>query len=90
MFASFNRFELQMTMAEAKGASHQGQCDEDVAALLATSKIRRQFAKIDPNAIRAELADYGAWDDEQLGDDAKNQLRILWIAAGNIVEEQKA
>lgn len=87
MYAIFNRFEIKMTLAQAKGASHQGRCDEDVAALLAEPSIKRQLAKIPAASITAELKEYGAWDDEELADVAANQARIVWIAAGNIVEE---
>lgn len=87
MFASFNRFELQMTMAQAESASHQGRCDDDVAALLECRKIVRQLDKIGPDKIRSELKEYGAWDAEELADDAANRARIVWIAAGNIREE---
>jgi len=68
--------------------SHSGPCDDDVDAHLFLPKFRRQFRKIDPEDIRAELKEYGygAWDAEELADDAKNQARILWIAAGDINE----
>lgn len=89
MFAPFNRFELEMTLAQANGASHQGDCDEDVAALLRHPKIARQLRKIGPDKIREELAEYGAWDDEELADDEANKARIVWIAAGDIVEESQ-
>jgi hypothetical protein len=88
MFATFNRFELKMTLEQAQGASHQGACDDDVAALLKVASIKRQLAKIPAASIAAELKEYGAWDDAELADVAANQARIVWIAAGNIVEEQ--
>lgn len=90
MFAHFNRFELQMTMAQAESASHPGQCDDDVSRLLAVPKIRRQLDKIGPDKIRDELREYGAWDDAELADDDANRERIVWIAAGDIVEESRA
>ena len=87
MYATFERFEIKMTLAQAEGASHQGQCDDDVAALLAEPSIKRQLAKIPSASIAAELKGYGAWDDEELADVAANQARIVWLAAGDIVEE---
>lgn len=87
MFASFNRFELQMTKAQAKSASQPGKdASEDVAELLKGKRITRQLDKIGPEKIRAELAEYGAWDDEELKDDMANWGRIVWIAAGDIAE----
>jgi hypothetical protein len=86
MIALFERFDIRLTKDQAHSASHGGQCDADVEILLAVPSVRRQFAKIAPDSIRAELREYGAWDNMELADDAVNQRRILWIAAGNIVE----
>jgi len=86
MWAHFNRFSIQMTLKQAKSASHQGRCDEDVEELLKDKKFRNQFKKIDPVSISAELEEYGAWDEEELKDVEANLQRITWIAAGDIVE----
>ena len=86
---SSGRIELKMTKAQAESASHQGQCDDDVKALSEVPAIRRQLAKIDPALLRAELRDYG-WDDAELADHAQNLRRLLWIAAGDIVEESRS
>jgi translation initiation factor 1 (eIF-1/SUI1) len=55
MYAQFNRFEIKMTLEQAKSVSHQGRCDEDVTELLKDKKFRRQFNKIDSESIAAEL-----------------------------------
>lgn len=89
MIAYFNRLQLSMTLRQAQSASHAGRCDEDVAALVRHPVIRRQLDKIDPAAIAAELKEWGAWDAEELADHAANRARIVWIAAGNIVEDWK-
>jgi hypothetical protein len=87
MLASFNRFEIKMTKEQARSASHQGRCDDDVVALVKTPAIRRQLDMIGPEKIAAELAEYGAWDAEELADEEQNDCRIIWIAAGDIREE---
>jgi len=87
MIASFNSFEIEMTKAQAESCSHPGPCDSDVLALSNMPKIKRQIKKIDPSKIAAELKEYGTWDEEELKDTDQNVLRILWIAAGNIVDE---
>lgn len=84
--SSSGRIEIQMTKAQAASASHQGQCDDDVMALSRNLKIARQLAKIDPETLRRELYEYGAWDDDELSDHDQNLQRILWIAAGDIVD----
>lgn len=84
---SSGRIEIKMTLEQARGASHQGQCDNDVKALSEVPAIARQLRKIDPALLSVELREYGAWDDAELADHAQNLQRILWIAAGDIVEE---
>lgn len=85
-YASFNRFEIEMTEEQARGASHAGRCDDDVEALVKVPDIVKQLAAIGKDAIRAELLEYGAWDAAELSDDEANARRIVWIAAGNIRE----
>lgn len=88
MFALFTRFCLSMTLKDAESVSHQGRCDEDIKAFLHTGKMDRQLKKIPPDEIRDELKEYGAWDKYDLSDDDANSERIVWIAAGNIIEER--
>lgn len=84
MYATFNRFAIQMTKQQALSASHPGACDEDVKHLLTLSPIWRQLEKIPAEMIMAELKEYGAWDDIELLDIEQNKARIIWIAACNI------
>lgn len=88
MYASFNRFEIAMTKKQAISASHPGPCDLDVQALLSVPDIKRQLAKISDSDLADELRDYGAWDEKELLIRADNEERIVWIAAGNIVEDK--
>lgn len=92
MFATFNRCEIQMTLAQARSVSGQGQQIDNVHVLLQAPNIVRQFKRIGcwaptPDTIRAELKEYGTWDDTQLADDDANRERIVWIAGCNIAEE---
>jgi hypothetical protein len=83
--AYFNRFSLDLPDEAVADCSHSGACDEDVKFW--QSRIPRP-AEITPEKLAAELKEYGAWDDEELADDAVNWNRIVWLAAGNIKEEQ--
>lgn len=87
MWASFERFEIKMTLKQAESCSHAGECLPDVEVLMQDPKIRRQRKKIDPDLIRQELREHGAWEDEELEDDDMNWTGILWIGANNITEE---
>lgn len=80
--------ELNITLNEALTGAHSGQCDNDIAYLRTVPRIRRQLAKINPELLRKELKEYGAWDDEELADHDANLSRILWIACGDIVESK--
>jgi hypothetical protein len=77
---------IEMTWDDAQGASHQGECDEDVAALLEQSEISAQFDAMNADDIRAGLKEYGAWNETELADDHANRLRALWSAACDIRE----
>ena len=86
MLAIFNQFVIEMTMAEAESCTHAGRCDEDVAALVAKPKIQRQLKKIKPEDIKAELG-WAGYMRSELKDAKANCDRIVWLAAGQIVDE---
>ena len=77
--------EVKMTLEQAQSASHQGDCAEDVKAL-----VRKLDLALDPDAVRAALGPYGAWDDVALADDRENMQRLIWIAACDLNEEYGA
>jgi hypothetical protein len=90
MYAYFEHgFSLQLTRDQAESTFHQGDCLNEVRELLKNKNIERQLNKIDPEDIRRELKSTGGWESEELTDNEANRERILWIAAGNIVEEIK-
>lgn len=68
--------------------SHSGDCTEDVQRCMELPEVKAELSEIDPDQLRKELREYGAWDDQQLSSHGDNLERILWIAAGNIQEEQ--
>lgn len=85
--SSSGRVELCMTADQARGASHQGRCDDDVAELANVPSIAKQLSQIDPILLAAELKEYGAWEAHELADHSQNLQRILWLASGDIREE---
>ena len=85
--SSDGRLELQLTLAQARSASHQGQCDEDVRALSRQPDIAAQLAVFKPEDVRRYMAEYGAWDAAELADHERNLQRLLWCAAGDIVDD---
>jgi hypothetical protein len=81
-FAGFNRFEITLPGQAVIDCSRSGPVDDAVAYW-----APRIPNEVDPAAIRAELTEYGTWDDIELSDDAENWARLVWIAAGNISED---
>ena len=84
---SSGRIELQLSMKDAETGSHQGQCDDDVRFLSKLPYIAKQLSAIDPELLRRELKEYGAWDADELADHEQNLQRILWLACCDIREE---
>lgn len=88
MFASFNRFELNLPLAIVVACSQPGQnASSDVEQALRNIKLLHQLDQMDMEDIREELAEYGAWDEEQLADDEENLRRLVWVAAGQLRDE---
>ena len=87
MYALMDDFEIEMTKNQALSASHPGDCEDEVQELLLDRKIVRQLDKIGPDKIRAYLLSTGGWEEDELTDDARNRVRIVWLAACDIVDE---
>lgn len=90
LWAYMGSLTLAMTLSQAESASHHGQCDNDVAALVRSAEIDAQLAAMDPAEIARELKEYGAWDDEELADHVQNLHRFVWLAAEQIRDASRA
>lgn len=80
-------FSLTMTLEQAKCASHPGNCDDDVAHIASLPKLLRQRRAIGDDNIRAVVSDASDWDTT---DADENWQRLVWMAAGDIVEAARA
>jgi hypothetical protein len=80
---------VEMTLEQAAGAAHQGQCDEDVAALARVPEIAAQLDGFAPEDLAESLREYGAWDAAELADHDANKHRALWMAAWDIIEVER-
>jgi hypothetical protein len=45
------------------------------------------WGDVDPRDVARDLAEYGAWDEEDLKDEDLNRERFLWTAACSVAEE---
>jgi hypothetical protein len=77
---------LSLTLRQAQGASHMGQCDADVAALCDDPVVAEQTRAWAGTRVYEALRDYG-YEPEELDDHAANVARLVWIAAGDIADE---
>ena len=80
---------LNITKKLAAIGFHSGDCSDDIKRISELPEIKRQLKKINPEQLKKELYDYGAWDDNELNDHEENLQRILWIACGDIVDGKK-
>ena len=76
--------EFQMTGEQAQSVSHQGSCDKDCEVL--KNELKLELDKINPDDIKKELDELGAWNDEELSDHEQNLIRLVWIAGCDIAE----
>ena len=83
--AYFDRFTVEMPFEAVGDCSHQGDCQPEVRDWLP----RLDLSNVKPDDLRAELAEYGAWEEDELQEHQTNLERIIWIAAGNIREEMR-
>jgi hypothetical protein len=85
--SSSGLIEIDIPLDQAQAATHPGPCDTDVFILSQVPAIREQLETIDPATLANELEGYGAWSTEELGNHEQNLQRVLWIACGDITEE---
>jgi hypothetical protein len=88
-FAAYFNYIGSIELPEdvVRNCSHSGLCDDDVDACLLLPEIKAELAEINPDQLRKELREHGAWNETELQDHAENLKRILWIAACNISDE---
>ncbi len=82
------RIELNLSMDIASKGYHSGACDLDIAELRSLSHIDNQLKAISPELLISELKEYGAWGNEELANHEDNLDRLLWLACGDIVDQQ--
>lgn len=88
-WATFNRFELRLPGQSVIDCSHSGSRAADVAHWAPQVAEGMKYVGLNlptPDSIRAELKEYGAWDADELADDAANWQRIVWLAAVGIAD----
>ena len=85
---SSGRLKLQLSGDQTARGYHSGPCDLDIQALVQDPDISRQLLAFDPAVVAAALKEYGAWDSQELANHTDNLERLLWIACGDLVDQQ--
>lgn len=88
---SSGRVELKLHIDDARIGYHPGQCDDDVMFLMRNRKyISRQLVDVNIDHARQYLTqDVGIEDVPSKGDD-EVLMYIVWIACGDVIEEQRS
>lgn len=85
--ATFSYFEIELPTQAVLDCSAPGNRDKQVKEW--AQRIIRP-ATITDAMIREELAEYGAWEASELASEAINWRRVVWLAACQICEENRA
>lgn len=88
-FATFNYFEIELPEDVVRVCNHSGPCDADVENSRMLPEVTAELNKLDPEKLKNELREYGAWDAEELSNHDENLNRILWIAAGDVQDNNE-
>lgn len=87
--SSSGKIELNIPEHVIPMGYHTGQCDADIATIRQTeTELEAQLQTIPHDVLVAELREYGAWDEDELSDHDANLDRILWLACGDLYDEQ--
>lgn len=78
--------DLRLTRKDAESVSHSGDCEDDVLILMEKKYIKKQLYLIEPEQLKKELREFGAWSEEDLSFHNVNLIRWVWISGGDIVE----
>ena len=78
--------ELRITRTDAAKCSLSGDNEPALKELMQKRYIKKQLKTLNPDKLKKELKEYGAWDSEQLENHEENLLRWLWISCVDITE----
>ena len=86
-FSSSGRLNLTFpTLEDAQYCAHRGGCLPEVQETVGLDWMASQLEKIDPDVLRSELVEFGAWDSDELANHGDNLERIVWLAANDVAE----
>lgn len=90
------KIEIELTPKQAESVSNSGDNVQACLALMRNARVKKQLDKYSPELIRSVLDEYTVWEDKdwkkeiesgKLTIEKVDRLRLLWIAGGDIHEE---
>lgn len=63
-----------------------GPADNPIAEMRKLPEVISELSEIQPDKLKQELQEYGAWEPHELNDHESNLDRILWLACCDIQE----
>ena len=86
--AYFNYIEgIELPIDCVNDCSHSGPCDNDVNFWIENDAVKKELSQINSESLIKELDQHGAWSSDELKNHKDNLMRILWIAANDIMEQ---
>lgn len=76
-----NYLELEVPREFLELIPEMGDAQDSLDAILDNTSYLKYLSHIDAQKLRLELEDYGAWDEQELGDHTENIKRFLWVKA---------
>lgn len=81
--------DLHITIHDAQKCSQSGDMEQNILDLMQKRYIKRQISTLNPECLKRELKECGAWGDDELNDQQQNIVRFLWLSCCDISERSK-
>ena len=78
--------DLRLTRSDALLCSHSGDCESDVLTIMNKNYVKKQLVTFEPEKLKKELKEFGAWDEIELSNHVANLKRWVWLSAVDISE----
>jgi hypothetical protein len=80
------RIELRIAESDISRGFHTGDCEDDVRSIAAEPYMAEQLATVNDDTLREHLAEYGAWNIDELSGRDANLRRLVWLACGDLFD----
>lgn len=85
-YMNYGMHALNIEEGDIDRLTCSGDCTDAAREAINSPYLREQLNTIPDEDLRRELEDCGAWDEEELLNREDNEMRLVWIMAGNIAD----